>query len=89
MHFSSLAIGIAGVLGYLASASPVDELAERSTASANSYLIKEGVFSYETILKNLGNTGINAPGTAAGLLIASPNTENPDCRWTNQEARTS
>ena len=39
----------------------------------------EGMFSYESILKALGNTGSNAPGTAAGLLIASPNTENPDC----------
>lgn len=80
MRFPSIAIGIASVLGYLATASPVNEPAERSTASANSYLIKEGVFSYESILKNLGNTGTNAPGTEAGLLIASPNTENPDCR---------
>jgi hypothetical protein len=39
----------------------------------------EGMFSYESILKALGNTGSNAPGTAAGLLIASPNTESPDC----------
>lgn len=81
MRFPSIAIGIASVLGYLATASPVNELAERSTASANSYLIKEGVFSYESILKNLGNTGTNAPGTAAGLLVASPTTKNPDCTW--------
>jgi glucoamylase len=85
MRFSSIAVGIASVLGHLATASPANELAERSSAAANSYLVKEGLFSYESILKALGNTGSNAPGTAAGLLIASPNTENPDCMCQPEE----
>ncbi|GFF25184.1 glucoamylase [Aspergillus udagawae] len=90
MRFSSISVGIASVLGHLATASPANELAERSSAAANSYLVKEGLFSYESILKALGNTGSNAPGTAAGLLIASPNTENPDYffTWTRDAALT-
>ncbi|KAF7157637.1 hypothetical protein CNMCM5623_002011 [Aspergillus felis] len=90
MRVFSIAVGIASVLGHLVSASPANELAERSSEAANSYLVKEGLFSYESILKALGNTGSNAPGTAAGLLIASPNTENPDYffAWTRDTALT-
>ncbi|GFF68193.1 glucoamylase [Aspergillus lentulus] len=90
MRFSRIAVGIASVLGHLATASPANEIAERSSASANSYLVKEGLLAYESILKALGNTGSNAPGTAAGLLIASPTTENPDYffTWTRDAALT-
>lgn len=66
---STLVAGTAGLLlgGHLAA------------ASLDSFIAKESVRSYQGIIDNLGNKGVKAPGTAAGLFIASPNTANPDC----------
>lgn len=58
--------------GELATANPFSSL--------DSFILKEGVRSYQGILDNLGNKGVKAPGTAAGLFVASPNTANPDCK---------
>ncbi|KAH2454292.1 hypothetical protein KXW63_004420 [Aspergillus fumigatus] len=90
MRFAGIAVGVASVLGHLATPSSAKELAARSPAAANSCLVKEGLFAYESILAALGNTGINAPGTAAGLLIASPTIQNPDYfyTWTRDAALT-
>lgn len=52
---------------------------QMAAASLDSYIAKESVRSYQGIIDNLGNKGVKAPGTAAGLFIASPNTANPDC----------
>jgi glucoamylase len=65
---------LAGVLvgGQLAAANPLSSL--------DSFISKEGLRSYQGIIDNLGNKGAKAPGTAAGLFVASPNTADPDCK---------
>lgn len=49
--------------------------------SLDIFAVTQGLRSYQGILDNLGNKGSKAPGTAAGLLVASPNTANPDCEF--------
>jgi glucoamylase len=68
---------VASVLwtGYLTLASPTSKSADLA-----SYILKEGQRSVLGITENLGGKGSKAPGTAAGLFIASPNTANPDCK---------
>ncbi|KAJ5737957.1 Glucoamylase [Penicillium malachiteum] len=63
---------------------------QMAAASLDSYIAKESVRSYQGIMDNLGNKGVKAPGTAAGLFIASPNTANPDYfyTWTRDSALT-
>ncbi|KAJ5729558.1 Glucoamylase [Penicillium malachiteum] len=63
---------------------------QMAAASLDSYITKESVRSYQGIMDNLGNKGVKAPGTAAGLFIASPNTANPDYfyTWTRDSALT-
>ncbi|EAW09113.1 putative glucan 1,4-alpha-glucosidase [Aspergillus clavatus NRRL 1] len=89
MRFLSTAVGIASVLGQLAGASPVSDISERSLR-LEAFIAKEGLLSYQNILKAIGNTGSNAPGTAAGLFIASPSLVNPDYffTWTRDSALT-
>ncbi|KAJ5560424.1 Glucoamylase [Penicillium frequentans] len=75
---------VAGVLvgGQVAAANPFNSL--------DSFILKEGARSYQGIIDNLGNKGVKAPGTAAGLFVASPNTANPDYfyTWTRDSALT-
>lgn len=73
--WSTVLTSVAGVLvgGQLAAANP-------TAGSLNSFIMMEGLRSYQGIMDNLGNKGVKAPGTAAGLFVASPNTANPDCK---------
>ncbi|CAI7618413.1 unnamed protein product [Penicillium glandicola] len=85
LEMRSTILSVAGVLmgGHLAVANP-------TSTSLNSFIAKEGLRSYQGILDNLGNKGVKAPGTAAGLFVASPNTANPDYfyTWTRDSALT-
>lgn len=73
--WSTVLTSVAEVLvgGQLAAANP-------TAGSLNSFISEEGLRSYQGIIDNLGNKGVKAPGTAAGLFVASPNTANPDCK---------
>lgn len=74
----TLLSGVAGVLcaGQLTAARP-----DPKGGNLTPFIHKEGERSLQGILDNLGGRGKKTPGTAAGLFIASPNTENPDCKW--------
>ncbi|KAJ5610328.1 glucan 1-4-alpha-glucosidase [Penicillium lagena] len=83
---STFLTSVAGLLllEALAAASPL------SGFTLDSFISKQGPRSYQGILDNLGNKGSKAPGTAAGLFVASPNTANPDYfyTWTRDSALT-
>ncbi|KAI2792381.1 Glucoamylase [Penicillium oxalicum] len=83
----TLLSGVAGVLcaGQLTAARP-----DPKGGNLTPFIHKEGERSLQGILDNLGGRGKKTPGTAAGLFIASPNTENPDYyyTWTRDSALT-
>jgi len=58
-------------------ASPNVRLAERDLTSD---IEAEYTRSLQGVLDNLGPDGALAPGAAAGVLVASPSTVNPDCK---------
>ena len=74
----TLLTSVASVIcaGPLAFASPTSK-----SSDLNTFLLEEGLRSIQGIADNLGPKGIKAPGTAAGLLVASPNTANPNCTF--------
>jgi hypothetical protein len=40
----------------------------------------ENEIALQGVLNNFGPDGSQAPGASSGVLIASPSTENPDCK---------
>jgi hypothetical protein len=42
----------------------------------------ENTISLQGVLNNIGPEGSQAPGALAGVIVASPSTENPDCEYT-------
>lgn len=77
----NLVTSVASVLcvGPLAFANPTSK-----SGNLNTFLLEEGLRSIRGIADNLGPKGIKAPGTAAGLLVASPNIANPNCTFQSQ-----
>jgi len=67
-------------------ASPNGRLAERDLTSN---IDAEYTRSLQGVLDNLGPDGALAPGAAAGILVASPSTVNPDCKMRTRTGRTS
>ena len=43
------------------------------------YIASEESIALQGVLDNLGPDGELAPGAAAGVLVASPSTDNPNC----------
>jgi glucoamylase len=41
---------------------------------------KQNEISLQGVLNNFGPTGSQAPGASAGVIIASPSTEDPNCK---------
>jgi hypothetical protein len=42
---------------------------------------KENTIALKGVLNNIGPDGSQAPGALAGIIVASPSTENPDCEY--------
>jgi glucoamylase len=77
MYFVSSAlllgsVALQGVLGRPA-------LQERQS-SLDSFVKSESSIAIEQLLCNIGSDGCNSQGVASGVVIASPDTEDPDCK---------
>jgi glucoamylase len=64
-------------LSHAVAAAP--QLSARATASLNTWLSTEASFALDGILTNIGANGAYAKTAKAGVVIASPSTESPDC----------
>jgi glucoamylase len=65
-------------------------LAARASGSLSSFVTSESSVALQGVLNNIGPNGSAVPGAAAGLVIASPSTSNPDYfyTWTRDSALT-
>ncbi|KAL4813309.1 Six-hairpin glycosidase-like protein [Aspergillus spinulosporus] len=75
-------------LGHAVTAAP--QLSARATASLDTWLSTETSYALDGILANIGASGAYAKTAKAGVVIASPSTENPDYyyTWTRDAALT-
>ncbi|KAL3427311.1 glucoamylase [Phlyctema vagabunda] len=65
-------------------------IAERATGTVDSYLTSESPIAFQGVLNNIGPDGSKAPGADAGIVVASPSTEDPNYfyTWTRDSALT-
>ena len=56
----------------------------QASGSLDNFVATESPIALQGVLDNLGPDGSQAPGTGAGLLIASPSTENPNCEFVKE-----
>ena len=54
-----------------------DQLLKRS---ADSFLATEKPIALQNLLCNIGASGCRASGASAGIVVASPDKSNPDCK---------
>lgn len=54
-------------------------LQERQS-SLDSFISSESSVAIQQLLCNIGSDGCHAQGVASGVVIASPDTEDPDCK---------
>ena len=47
------------------------------------HIDKQYEISVRGVLDNIGPNGSKAPGVPAGVMIASPSTQDPDCKFTH------
>jgi glucoamylase len=64
-------------LGHAAVAAP--QLAARATGSLDAWLASETAVARQGILNNIGSSGAYAATVKAGIIVASPSTDSPDC----------
>lgn len=70
--------GLAALLLFSpADAVPTDSLRKRVTL--DDWIASESPIALQGVLDNLGRDGSKASGAAAGILVASPSTSNPNC----------
>lgn len=55
------------------------QLAPRATGSLDTWLASETAVARQGILDNIGSDGAYAKSSDAGIVIASPSTNSPDC----------
>ena len=65
-------------LGQAVLAAP--QLAARATSSLDTWLASETTVARQGILDNIGAGGAYAASAKAGIVIASPSTDSPDCK---------
>lgn len=58
------------------------ELIKRESASLDSWLATESPYALDGVLNNIGANGGKAQGASSGIVVASPNKNNPDCLLT-------
>ena len=50
------------------------------TESIDSFIESESPLAYEQLLCNIGPDGCHASGVSSGIVIASPDKQDPDCK---------
>ena len=58
----------------------VPQLMPRATTSLSSWLTSETSVAKQGIIDNIGSAGAYAKSADSGIVIASPSTDNPDCK---------
>ncbi|MCJ1313258.1 hypothetical protein MMC25_006935 [Agyrium rufum] len=76
----------------LVHASPLERspLQARATGALSAYIAAQSPVALQGVLNNIGPSGSKAPGAAAGIVVASPSTSNPNYfySWTRDSALT-
>lgn len=49
-------------------------------ATLEEQIEKENAIALQGVLNNIGPNGSQAPGASPGITVASPSTENPNCK---------
>lgn len=65
-------------LGHAVVAAP--SLAARATGSLDTWLATETSVARQGILDNIGSSGAYVASAKSGIVVASPSTNNPDCK---------
>ena len=60
-------------------ADPTQSLQYAKRAAIDTYIATESPIALQGVLNNIGANGVDAPGAAAGIVVASPSMTNPDC----------
>jgi glucoamylase len=82
---ASLVIGALCVLGLTSTASaqiPIVAVEPRATGSLDSFLATETPIALQGILNNIGANGADVAGASAGMVVASPSKQDPNCKKT-------
>lgn len=74
---SSPGLLLASLLSLASTANAVDW---PQNVDVDSFIATERGIALSGALANIGPNGTQVPGAAAGLVIASPSTVNPDCK---------
>ena len=66
---------------------PRDVVYGRASGSLDNFIATESPIALQGVLNNIGSTGSKAPGASSGIVIASPSTSNPNCKYFNELLR--
>lgn len=81
MIFRAGALAAFSFLVSCANGIPASEALYRR-AALDDWITNQTANSVAGLLANIGSTGAKSYGAAQGLVLASPSTTNPDCRYT-------
>ena len=56
------------------------QLVSHGTTSVESWLVSETAVARQGILDNIGSSGAYAKSANSGIVVASPSTDNPNCK---------
>jgi glucoamylase len=56
-----------------------EKLQERAIGSLASWLASENTYALQGVLANIGSSGSKAAGASAGVVVASPSKNDPNC----------
>lgn len=65
----------------LASVAPTPIQERQASSSLDTWLISESTIALQGVLNNIGPGGSKAQGAAAGIVVASPSKNDPNCTW--------
>lgn len=80
MHYQLSALCALGSLSVAQAAVARNPLHVRASGSLDSFLATETPIALQGVLNNIGPSGQNAPGASAGIVVASPSQEDPNCK---------
>ncbi|KAF4948738.1 hypothetical protein FGADI_9393 [Fusarium gaditjirri] len=62
-------------------------LVQERQPSVDSFIKSESLVAIEQLLCNIGSDGCNSKNVATGIVIASPDTQDPDCKLLHLDSR--
>ena len=67
------------LLSALTACSVTDGRSLPRAGNLDAFVQKQRALSLSNVLNNIGPDGSRVPGAEAGVIVASPSTENPNC----------